>query len=83
MIGEIAGLTITGINWALKLRKLYKDWNSWDESDVEVDGDWLDVALKMKVIEGSPQDFQWMRKERLPTAELKGTHSAVFAINKE
>jgi hypothetical protein len=83
MIFEIAGLTISGINLGLNLRKAYKDWNSWDESDVEVDRDWLRVVLKKGEIKGSPQDFAWMRMKRLPTFELEGSHSAVFAFNKE
>ena len=34
-------------------------------------------------MKGSPQDFAWVRTKRLPTFELEGTHSAVFAFNKE
>jgi hypothetical protein len=83
MIFELAGLTISGINLALNLQKTYKDWSSWKEADVEVDLEWIDVALDKGVIEGKNRDFEWMRLTRLPIAELKHTHSAVIAINEK
>jgi hypothetical protein len=73
MIFELAGLTISGINLALNLQKTYKDWSSWKEADVEVESDWIDVALEKGVIEGKKEDFGWMRLTKLPTAELRGT----------
>jgi len=81
MILTLAGLTVSSINTALSFAKLYKDWASWEEEDRVVDRDWLGVALKQKAIEGKPGDFAWIRFERFPTLELKGTHSAVVAIN--
>ena len=80
---ELAGFAISGINSLLTFRKAYKDWSSWDERDVEVELDYLDVALEKGVIEGNKDEFAWMRITRLPTAELKGTHCAVVAINAE
>jgi hypothetical protein len=78
---EIAGLAVSGVNLALTLQKSFKDWLSWKECDLEVELDWLPVALEMGVFDGKEEDFEWTRVTRLPIAELRGTHSAVIAFN--
>jgi hypothetical protein len=35
------------------------------------------------VITGKPEDYEWTRLSSLPTAELKGTKTAVVAINEK
>jgi hypothetical protein len=47
---DFAGLTVSAINLALNFHRAYRDWGSWQEADVQVDFDWLDVALKKGLI---------------------------------
>jgi hypothetical protein len=83
LLFEIAGLSVSGINTIFNLHKQFKDWRGWKEEDVEVDNAWLDVAIEKGVIMGKPGDYEWTRLSSLPTAELKGTKTAVVAINEE
>jgi hypothetical protein len=61
----------------------HRDISRWEEADIQVDNEWLDLALEKKVIEGTSDLFSWARLERVPTLELKGTHHTVIAINKD
>src|SRR6476646_7680354 len=83
LLFEIAGLSVSGLSTVLNFRKTVQDWLAWKDEDVEVDNEWLDLAINKGVLEGKPGDYEWTRLISLPTAELKGTHSAVVAINKE
>ena len=78
---EIAGLMVSGIGLVTNLVKTFKDIAEWDEEDIEVDNDWLAVALEKNVLSGQPDHFAWLHLRRLPTAELRGTHAAVIAHN--
>jgi hypothetical protein len=83
LLFEIAGLSVSGLNTVLKLRDTIQDWLAWKDEDVEVDNEWLALAIDKGVLEGKLGDYEWTRLTSLPTAELKGTHSAVVAFNKE
>lgn len=78
---SVAGTAISGFNFILSLAKTYKDLRTWKERDLEVDHEWLDLAHKQGIIEGQLTDYEWMREERVPTAELKGTATALVAFN--
>jgi hypothetical protein len=39
--------------------------------------------LEKGLVEGKLSDFEWLRLERLPSAELRETHSAVVAFNED
>jgi hypothetical protein len=83
MMFDIAGTAISGINLLLKLRDEYKDLNHWEEADLPVDFDWLTEAIEAKLLHGTEDQFAWMRENRVPTAELRHTHSTVIAFNSE
>jgi hypothetical protein len=83
LLFEIAGLSVSGLNTVLNFRKTVQDWLAWKDEDVEVDNEWLDLAINKGVLKGKPGDYEWTRLISLPTPELKGTHSAVVAINNE
>lgn len=78
---EIAGLIVSGIGLVADLAKQFKDLSTWKEEDIEVDGEWLGLALEKNVLSGVPDQFAWVRLRSLPTAELKGSHAAVVAVN--
>ena len=80
---EIAGLAISSIGLAVSLAKKYKDRSAWDERDVEVDMEWLEVALEKGILDGTKDDYRWRLLKEVPTLELKETHSVVIAINKD
>ena len=78
---EIAGLVISGVGLVTNLAKQIKDLAAWKEDDIEVDREWLELALEKNILSGTPDQFAWVHLRRLPTAELKGTHAAVVAVN--
>ncbi len=80
---EIAGLAVSGLSFALNFFKTAKDALSWDEQDIEVDAEWLDVAIEKGILPGPGSDYGWMSERRVPTAELKRTVSPVIAHNDE
>jgi hypothetical protein len=80
---EIAGLAVSGLNLALNLFKTAKDARSWEERDIEVDSDWLGLAIEKAILPGPDSDYQWMNESRVPSAELRTTYSPVIAHNDE
>jgi hypothetical protein len=78
---EIAGLIVSSIGLVANLAKQYKDLAAWNEADIEVDQEWLELALEKKVLLGAPDQFALLHLRRLPTVELRGTHAAVVAVN--
>lgn len=80
---EIAGLIVSGISLLSDLYGRYKDLSSWSETDLKVDGDYLDLALAKRHLTGAAADYAWVREERVPTVELSGTHQVVVAYNAE
>lgn len=77
------GLAVSGLNLALNLFKTVKDAQSWKESDIEVDSDWLELAIEKGILPGPSGDYQWINESRVPSAELRGTHSPIIAHNDE
>lgn len=80
---EIAGLAVSGLNLALNLFKTVKDARSWEERDIEVDSDWLGLAIEKGILSGPETNYQWMNEARVPSTELRGTCSPVLALNDE
>lgn len=80
---ELAGLAISGIGLLTNLLKQHKDLSKWEEKDIEVDSEWLQVAIEKGVVDGPMSELGWMSERRLPTAELKRTHAAIIAVNEE
>ncbi|MGQ3048078.1 MAG: hypothetical protein ACT6Q8_19730 [Niveispirillum sp.] len=80
-ISTIAGLTISGLSLVNDLGNTIKDLRSWSEQDIEVDSDWLRLAISKGVLDGSEADYAWLLEKRLPSMELTGTHQAVVAVN--
>ena len=80
---EIAGLIVSGLSFLNDLRRDHGDLTAWTEDDIEVDAEWLDLALGKGVLTGQPNDFAWINERSLPTRELQGTHTAVVAHNDE
>ena len=80
---SIANLAITALGVFHSLRKSHKDLQNWEESDLEVEFRWLDVALEKGFLDGEKYDYAWPWAKRVPTLELEGTHQTVFAINED
>jgi len=53
-----------------------------EQQDMEVDGEWLPLALKKGILQGNEIDYQWVSHRRVPTCELNG-QSAVIIPNNE
>jgi hypothetical protein len=80
---EIAGVMISGVSLLNDLWGRYKDLSAWTEADLLVDGEYVSLALAKGQLEGSAEQFVWSREDRVPTRELRGTHSVVNAFNAE
>ena len=78
---SIAGLAISGIGLFAQLSKDVHDFGNWDEQDLPVDRDWLDLAIKQGILESG--DYRWRRLEKVPIAELSEKASTVIAYNEE
>jgi hypothetical protein len=80
---EIAGFAITFIGVLNDLVDSYRDSAKWSETEIEVDGDWLELALEKGVLSHSADDYAWVAERRVQTAELKGSLKVVIAANSE
>jgi hypothetical protein len=80
---SIAGLVVSGISLLNDLSRTVSDLTKWQESDLEVDSEWLGLALAKGIIDGNEGDFAWPRSDRVATLELKGTHDLVVPFNKD
>ena len=80
---SIANLAITALGVFHNLVKSHKDLPNWEESDLEVDFAWVDVALEKGVLDGEKSDYSWPWARSVNTLELKGTHQTVLAINED
>lgn len=80
---EIAGLVLSGVSFAKDLYKKYKDYISWPQSDLQVDNEWLQLAIKKGILKGAINDYVWARPEKIPTLELRGSHEVVVFFNNE
>lgn len=78
---EVAGLIISGISLIKDLYTVHKDLGSWEQKDLEVDRDWLPLALKHNLLSGTEADYRWVALRRVPTLELEGTHQIAVAYN--
>lgn len=83
MVFEIAGLVLSGIGLLNDRRNTYRDIKFWSEQDLEVDREWLALAIAKGLLAASEQDYTWCRLDKVPTRELKGTHQVVVALNEE
>jgi hypothetical protein len=79
MIEIFSGLFISGVGVIHDLVKTYADLNTWQEEDLRVDGEWLELAMEKGVL--PPDDYTWSREDKIPTRELRGTHEVVVAVN--
>ncbi len=79
---EIAGLILSGIGLIKDLYGLYNDLDTWTNEDLEVDKEWLPLALELGILDGAENDYRFVSRRKVPTLELKGTHQVVAAHNK-
>ena len=82
-IVSIAGLAITAFGLWHNLSKDHKDLSQWEESDLEVDFEWLNVAIEKGFLDGEKSDYEWPVAKRVNTLLLKGNHQTVIAINED
>ena len=47
---EIAGLIFTGAGLVNDLFSTYRDVTAWEERDLPVDGDWLQLAIEEELL---------------------------------
>lgn len=80
---EIAGFIISGVGLISDLLGRYKDFTAWEEADLQVDGEWLSLALSKNQLPGHAEDYFWSAEEKVPTRKLKGTHQVVIAYNEK
>ena len=80
---SIAGLAISTIGLMNDLASTYRDLTNWEEKDIEVDNDWMALAIQNKIIEPPEGSYVWANLRHVPTLELKGTHQVVIAVNKD
>lgn len=78
---EIAGLIVSGIGLIKDLYTLHDDVSSWSNEDLEVDSEWLELALQKEVLAGVLTDYGWASLRSVPSRELQGTHEVVTAHN--
>ncbi len=78
---EIAGLVVSGIGLIKDLYTLHSDLGSWGNEDLEVDREWLSLALANDVLSGAETEYSWAQLRRVPTLELKGSHEVVASHN--
>jgi hypothetical protein len=78
---EIAGLIFTGAGLINDLLSTYRDVNAWDERDLPVDSDWLQLAIEKGLLPKA--DYVWSAIESAPTRELRGTHQVVVAHSED
>ena len=78
---EIAGFIVSGIGLIKDLFALYDDLSSWGSEDLEVDSDWLALALQKGILAGKEGDYSWVRLRSVPTRELQGTNEVISAHN--
>ena len=78
---EVAGLIVSGISLIKDLLVLHEDLESWDQQDLEVDGEWLRLATEKELLPGSVEDYVWSALRHVSTRELKGTHQTAQAHN--
>ena len=78
---EIAGLIVSGIGLIKDLCALHDDVSSWSNEDLEVDSEWLELALQKELLSGEVTDYGWANLRSVPTRELQGTHEVVTAHN--
>ena len=83
MLLEIAGIAISTVGTVSELFQTIRDIGAWDEADIEVDHEWLDLAIQRNILSGETSDYVWAAEKRVPTLELKGEYAVVIAINKE
>ncbi len=83
MLLQIAGIAVSSIGTATNLFKTIRDLAKWEEKDIEVDNEWLPLAIKKGILEGKPEDYVWPQERHVPTHELNGKLSVVIAINEE
>jgi hypothetical protein len=80
---ELAGLLISGLGLLNDIASSEQELSKWTEEDLQVDEEWLSVAIEKGLLQGSPSDYTWSWASKVPTRELKGTHQVVYAFNKE
>jgi hypothetical protein len=75
----IAGVTISGLNLATTWGKLFKDFLKWEEKDLPINMGFVSAAIEAGRLDGSADDYAFMREDKIPTAELKKDAEVVFA----
>ena len=80
---EFSGLIISGIGVIHDLLKSYADIRIWKEDDLEVDGEWLTLAIEKGILQGPESSYTWSSENKVPSRELRGTHQVVVAFNAE
>lgn len=80
---SIAGLAVSTIGLVNDFASTYRDLAKWKEDDIEVDNEWLELAIQNKIVESPQESYSWSALKHVPTRELKGTHQVVIAINKD
>jgi hypothetical protein len=80
---EIAAPIVSEIGTLSSLVKVHHEVWKWEEQDVQVDGDWLEFAIRTGRLEGATSDYTWVSRPHVLAAELKGTHSRVQAVDVE
>ena len=84
VVWEIAGAVISGISLLRNIKRdRSSDTRDWVDKDLEVDNQWVAVAIESGFLKGSTADYAWPVARRVPTLELKGTHEQVRAIDAE
>jgi hypothetical protein len=78
---EIAGLAVSGVNLALNLFKTARDAQAWQEKDIQVDDEWLKLAIEAGVLPAPECGYEWLNEHHVPSAELRGRCSPVIAHN--
>jgi hypothetical protein len=80
---QIAGLVLNGVGTVADLMSRFSDVAKWEEKDLPVNQEWLELALKQNILQGRPEDFAWVSLPRVPATEMKGTHAVVLVYNSE
>ena len=80
---EFAGILISGLGLLNDIATSEREIAKWSEADLQVDEEWLPLAIEKGHLQGSLAEYTWSWASKVPTRELRGTHQVVYAYNSE
>lgn len=80
---SIGGFIIGAVDLASQFIRDYKDASEWREQDLFIDNEWPLLAIEAGILPGRAADYEFLRLDKIPTAELSKRAEVVYALNKD